>query len=206
MELAPSPLLVAAAVATPDLHSGAIGGARPGYVEAETGPDPHDGAVGVESPLLVAAAVTVPDLHSGARRRGKAWHVEALVAIHLQFPVGQRGPLLVATPVTVPDLQQRAVGGGRPWHVQAAIGARTPQDPGRTATPATTAVTSRRDAGLDSVVGRVRRVARRHRAFEEGSDGAIAVVATNAQENCALLVHGVVPARARSIPHRGQAT
>ncbi len=152
MELAPSPLLVAATVAGPDLHSGAVGGARPGHVKAETGPDPHDGAVGVEGPLLVAAAVAVVDLHPSARRRGEAWHVEALVAVHLQFPIGQRGPLLVATPVTVPDLQQRAVGGGRPWHVEAAIGAHTSQDPGRpTATTAAATIIGQAPAILEPV-------------------------------------------------------
>ena len=137
MGLAPSPLLVAAPVAGPDLHGGAVGGAGPGHVEAETGPATNDGAVGVEGPLLVAAPVAVVDLHPGARRRGEARHVEALVAVHLQFPVGQQGPLLVCPAVAVPDLQQRAVGCGHPWHVQTPIGAHTSQDPGRTAATAT---------------------------------------------------------------------
>ena len=97
--LLPGPLLVAAAVAGPDLHGGAVGGASPGHVEAETGPATNDGAVGVEGPLLVAAAVAVLDLHPGARRRGEARHVEALVAIHLQFPIGQEVHCWFAAPL-----------------------------------------------------------------------------------------------------------
>ncbi len=104
MELLPGPLLVAAAVAGPDPHCGAVSGASASHVEAETGPDTNDGAVGVEGPLLVAATVAGPDLHSRARRRGEAWHVEALVAVHLQLTIGQGGPLLVRAAVAVPDL------------------------------------------------------------------------------------------------------
>ena len=104
MGLLPGPLLVAAAVAGPDLRCGAVGGASAGHIEAEAGPDTNDSAVGVEGPLLVAAIVAVPDLHPGAWRRGEAWHVEALVAVYLQLTVGQSGPLLVAAAAAVPDL------------------------------------------------------------------------------------------------------
>jgi len=127
--LAPSPLLVAATVAGPDLHGGAVSSAGASHVEAETGPATNDGAVSVEIPLLVAAAVAVVDLHPGARRRGEVRHVEALVAVHLQLAVGQGGPLLVHPAVAIPDLQQRAIGRGKPWHIQAAVGAHAPQDP-----------------------------------------------------------------------------
>jgi hypothetical protein len=69
-------------------------------------------------------------------------------------------------------------------------------------------ILDRDDVGLDRVFGRVRRVARRHRTFEEGTCGPLAVVAANAQDNRALLVHGIVSrdVGALSIVHRGQVT
>src|SRR5690349_17952031 len=106
--LLPGPLLVAAAVTGPDLYRGAIGGARPGYIQAETRLPTHHGAIGVEIPLLVGPPVAVPDLHPRARGCGVVGDIEALIAVHLQLAVGQRGPLLVGPPVAVPDLQQRA--------------------------------------------------------------------------------------------------
>ncbi len=136
MQLLAGPLLVAAAVAGPDLHRGAIGSASAGHIEAEAGLATDDGAVGVEVPLLVRAVIAVVDLHPGARRLGVSRHVEALAAVHLQFTVGQGGPLLVRTAGTVIDLQQRAVGRSRPWHVQAPVRAHSPQRPGRTPTTA----------------------------------------------------------------------
>jgi hypothetical protein len=74
MELLADPLLVAAAVAGLDVHGGVVGGASPGHVEAETGPAPNNGTVGVEGPLLVRAIVAVPDLHPGARRLIRITH------------------------------------------------------------------------------------------------------------------------------------
>src|SRR5439155_24165837 len=91
----PAPLLVAAAVAGPDLDRGAVGGRRTGHVEAESGLDAHDRAVGVEPPLLVRSAVAVPDRDDRTRRGGVAEHVHALAAVHLERAVGQLGPLLV---------------------------------------------------------------------------------------------------------------
>ncbi len=83
MGLLPGPLLVAAAVAGPDLHSSAVGGASASHIEAEAGLSSHDSAIGVEDPLLVCPSVAAPDLHPGARRRAVVRHVEAHVAIHL---------------------------------------------------------------------------------------------------------------------------
>jgi hypothetical protein len=74
MGLAPGPLLIATAVAGLDVHGGVVCGASAGHVEAETGPVPNDGAVGVEGPLLVRATVAVPDLHPGARRLIRITH------------------------------------------------------------------------------------------------------------------------------------
>src|ERR1022692_624658 len=66
--LTEGPLLVGLAVARPQLGQGAVGGARARDVQAQSGLDAGDGAVGVELPLLVGAAVTGPDLHLRARR------------------------------------------------------------------------------------------------------------------------------------------
>jgi hypothetical protein len=63
MGLLPRPVLVAAAVAGPDLYCGAVGGASAGHIEAEARSRSDDGAVGVEGPLLVGTIVAVPDLH-----------------------------------------------------------------------------------------------------------------------------------------------
>src|ERR1019366_6049654 len=96
---------------------------------------------------------------------------------------------------------------GEAWRIQAAIGTHTSQDPGRTAaTSSATAIAGCHNTGLNCVISRVGRVARSHGTFEEGTNRTIAVVAANAQENGTLLVHGVVPGRTRSIPHRSQAT
>src|SRR5579875_221540 len=69
------------------------------------------------------------------------------------------------------------------------------------------AVASGYDAGLNSVIGRVRRIARRHHALVEGTGCTVAIVATNSENNSALLVHGIVARDigARSTVHRGQA-
>ncbi len=169
MGLLPGPLLVAAAAAGPDLHCGTVGGAGTGHIQAEAGLAADDGTVGVKGPLLVTAAITVVDLHPGPRRRSMTRHVKALVAVHLQLPVGEGGPLLVAAAVAVPDLQQRAVGCGRPWHIQAPIRAHSPQNSGRTTTAAAAAIASSHNVGLNSVFGRVRRVAGSHGTFKEGT-------------------------------------
>src|SRR5579883_988100 len=81
--LLPGPFLVAAAIAGPDLHRGAVGGTRPGHIKTETGLAAHHGAISVEIPLLVGAAVAVPDLHPRACRGGVIGHIQAFIAIHL---------------------------------------------------------------------------------------------------------------------------
>ncbi|HZR42196.1 MAG TPA: hypothetical protein VFB12_18895 [Ktedonobacteraceae bacterium] len=148
----PVPLLVAAASASPDFYRGAVGGATSIHVEAQTRLAAHHRAIRVEIPLLVSASVAVPDLHSGACCRGVIGHIQTLVAIHLQLPVGQGGPLLVGSTVAVPDLQQRAVRRRLSWHVQAAVGAHSPQDPScTTATASTATVVGQAPAILQAV-------------------------------------------------------
>src|SRR6185312_3255112 len=69
-------------------------------------------------------------------------------------------------------------------------------------------IPGRDDAGLHRVLGRVGRVARGHRALEPGAHVAVAVVAADAQDDAALLVHGPVPGlvgRQRAAPPRAQA-
>src|SRR5437667_9874668 len=148
MELLSVPLLVAVAVAGPDLHCGTVGGASSSHVEAEAGLATDDAAIGVEGPLLIGTTVAVVDLHPGACCRGVIRDVEALVAVHLQLTVGQGGPLLIGTAVAVPDLQQSAVGRGLTWHVQASVRSHTAQNSSRTAS---TAVTDGDDVRLNCV-------------------------------------------------------
>src|SRR5688572_30165534 len=94
------PALVGAAVAGPDDHGGAVGGAGAVDVEAQSGVDVADRAVGVEGPALVGAPVAVPDLHPGAGQ-GAGRHLQAF-AHHLQrLPAA--GVLLVGPAVAVPD-------------------------------------------------------------------------------------------------------
>lgn len=165
--LLPGPLLVAAAIAGPDLDGGAVGSASAGHIEAQTGLNSDDGAIGVQGPLLVGPTVAVPDLHAGPRCCGMIGHVETLVAEHLQLAIRQRGPLLVGPAAAVPDLQQGAVGRSRPWYIQAAIGAHSPQNSGTTAAATTAPVSRRNNVGLNSIFGRVRGIAGSHRAFKE---------------------------------------
>src|SRR5579883_2644415 len=79
--LLPGPFLVAATVAGPDLHRGAVGGTRPGHIKTETRLAANNGPIGVQVPLLIGPAVAVPDLHPGSRCRSVVGDVEALVAI-----------------------------------------------------------------------------------------------------------------------------
>ena len=53
--LSEGPLLVAAAVARPELDQGAVGGGGSGHVQAQARLDAGDGAVGVDVPLLIGA-------------------------------------------------------------------------------------------------------------------------------------------------------
>src|SRR6185437_6550040 len=71
------PLLVAAAVAGPQLDQRAVGGAGPGHVQAQPGLDTGDGAVGVDGPLLVRAAVARPDVQLSTRGGTEVGHVQA---------------------------------------------------------------------------------------------------------------------------------
>src|SRR5690348_1614927 len=74
------PLLVAAAVARPQLQQGAVGGPAARGVQAEPGLTAGDRAVGVDGPLLVAAAVAGVDVHLGAGAGALARGVQAVVA------------------------------------------------------------------------------------------------------------------------------
>ena len=64
---------------------------------------PGDGAVAVEVPLLVGAAGAVVDDDRRAVGGASAGGVEALVAVHPQFPGGGADPLLVRAGVAVVD-------------------------------------------------------------------------------------------------------
>src|SRR5258708_28060023 len=121
--LLPGPLLVAAAVASPDIHRGSVRGARADHVQAESRFAADDGAVGVEGPLLVGAAITVPDVHPGACGPGVAGDIEALAAVDLQLTARQVVPLLVGGAAAVPDIEQGPVGRDLVGHVQAPVGA-----------------------------------------------------------------------------------
>src|ERR1035438_8602416 len=150
----PSPLLVAAAVAGPDLHRGSVSGARAGHVQAEPGPAADDRPVGVEVPQLVGATGAGRYIHPGARGRGVAGDIEALAAVDLQFAVRQVVPLLVRAAIAVPDLQQGPVGGGEAGHVQAPVRADAAQHPGAgtgTAATTTTGVVADSPAVLEPV-------------------------------------------------------
>src|SRR3954453_14382971 len=98
------PLLIAAAVAGPQLQQGAVGRSGAGGVQAQAGLGAGDRAVGVERPLLVAAAVATPDVDLGAGARAAARGVQAGAAVDPQFTGRGAGPLLVAAAVAVPQL------------------------------------------------------------------------------------------------------
>src|ERR1022692_4138884 len=149
--LLPGPLLVAAAVAGPDLHRGSVRGARAGHVQAEPGPAADDRPVGVEVPQLVGATGAGRYIHPGARGRGVAGDIEALAAVDLQLAARQVGPLLVRAAVAVPDLQQGPVGRGQAGHVQAAVRADAAQHPGAGTGTAATGVVADSPAVLEPV-------------------------------------------------------
>ncbi len=116
------PLLVAAAVARPQLHGGAVGGRAAGDVQAQAGLDAGDRSVGVHPPLLVRAAAAGPDLHPGAGGGGVVGDVQALVAVDGQLVGGRQRPLLVGAVPAVVELKLGAVGLAAAHHVEAAAG------------------------------------------------------------------------------------
>ena len=94
---------------------GAVGGAAAVGVEAQSGLDAGDGAVGVDVPLLVVLVVAVPDDDGGAVGGAASAGVEALVAVDDQLLARGVGPGLAGGAVAVPELGRGAVGGGRAW-------------------------------------------------------------------------------------------
>src|SRR6202035_3786078 len=76
--------------------------------------------------------------------------------------------------------------------------------PGRPA-DAAGVVAGRDDGGLDGAFGGGCGVARGHHALVPGADGAVAVVAAGAEDDGALLLHGVVAAGAGAAEVGGQA-
>src|SRR6185295_7258768 len=120
--VAEAPLLVGAAVARPKDDLCTVGGARAVRVDAQSGLDVRDGAVGVDVPLLAESAGAVPDDDHGAVGRAPAGRVQALVAVHRQLLARGIGPPLVRAAVAVPQLRLRAVGGRGAGHVHAAAG------------------------------------------------------------------------------------
>src|SRR5690606_5284589 len=121
VESGAGPLLVGAAVAGPDVHLGAVGGAVAADVQALVRAHGGDAAVGVQGPSLVVLAVAVPDDHRGAVGRAGAVHVQALAAVHAQLTGAGGGPLLVGAAVAVPDVHLGAVGLGGAVDVQAPV-------------------------------------------------------------------------------------
>src|SRR5688572_22843767 len=81
IRLCPCPALVGAGVAGPDVDGGTVCRTGVADIEAQSGLDVTDRAVGVDGPLLVGGAVAVPDPCPGPGR-GAAWHLQAL-AHHL---------------------------------------------------------------------------------------------------------------------------
>src|SRR3954468_8866544 len=130
------PLLVAAAVAGPQLQQGAVGRSGAGGVQAQTGLVAGDRAVGVDRPLLVAASGAAPDVHLGAGAGALARGVQAVAAVDPQLTGGGVRPLLVAAAVAVP---QRHLGAGRlrlVRYVHAPAGADSDDRAGRAAVSA----------------------------------------------------------------------
>src|SRR6185437_7073963 len=121
---AQAPLLIGAAVATPELEPGPVGGAGAAGVQAQPRLGADDGAVGGDVPLLVGLAIAVPDDDSRAAAGALAIGVQAPVAVQGELPVGGVGPALVGAAVAVPKLRLGAVGGAA-GHVDAAAGAGT---------------------------------------------------------------------------------
>src|SRR5882724_4340056 len=120
--LSERPLLIAAAVAGPQLGQRPVGGAPTAHVQAEPRLHTGDRAVGVECPLLVRLAVAGPDLHLGARRGLVVVGVQAQLrtpAVDRQLVRRGVRPDLVDPAVAVPDLRPRSQGRGRVRHVEA---------------------------------------------------------------------------------------
>src|SRR5207302_10233934 len=106
------------------LNQGAVGGGGVGEVEAQSGLDSFDGAVGVDLPLLVGLAVAVPDDGFGSGCGALAVGVEAshaVAGVDGEFAGGGVGPGLVGSGVAVPDLQLGAGRGGVVVDVQAPV-------------------------------------------------------------------------------------
>src|SRR6185312_5385439 len=162
--------------------------------------DAGDGAVGVEVPLLVALAVAGPDVDFGAVGGAVAVGVEAVggaVDGEGELSGGGVGPVLVGLAVAVVDLLLGAAGGGGVRVVQALARTHRVQRTTRTAGATATAgaagtVPGCDDVGLDGGFGGGGGVAGGHDAFGEGAVDAVAVVAADAEDDRALLVHRVV--------------
>ncbi len=134
-------------------------------------------------------------------------HAVVPPTVMLSGPDGGVRPGLVRAAVAVPDLHLGAARGGRVRVVQALARAHAVQRAGRAAptTAGTGAVSGRGDVRLDGGLGRGRRVAGGHDALVEGAGGAVAVVAADAQQDRAFLVHRVVAGGTRSAEEGGQA-
>src|SRR5215469_14619591 len=201
------PLLVGAAVAGPEDELRPVGGVRRRVVEAHARVRVHDLAVG-RRPLLVGAAVAGPQLDEGAVDVLGAGDVHA-AAGDGEGAVAVDGPVLCAgVAVTVPDLHLGAVGAAAVVVVHALGAAEAGLDrAGRAARAAGgRGVAGRDDVGLDGRLSARRREAGGHDALVEGAGGALAVVAADAEDDRALLVHRVVARGADAAEVRRQGT
>src|SRR5690242_7031203 len=191
--VAQAPLLVGAAVAGPEDDLRAVGRTGGVGVQAESGLHTGDGAVGVDVPLLVGLSVAVPDDDGGAVGGAPVAGVEALGAIDRQLFAGRGRPALHGAAPAVVQLHLGAVRGAAVGYVDAAAGLTAHDlDVLLPATAAGVPVAGRGDVGLDRVLGRVGRVAGGHHALVERAGRAVAVVAADAEDDGAFLLHRVV--------------
>src|SRR6202023_3024902 len=199
------PLLVAAAVAGVKDELRPIRGIGAGIVEAHPRVRVHDLSVG-RLPLLVGAAVAGPPLDQGAVGVLGPGDVHA-AAVDGEGPVAVNGPVLCAgVAVAGPHLHLVAVRAARVVVVHAVAAVVAAHDRAGRARRAAGGggVAGRDDVGLHGGLGAGRRVAGGHDAFVEGAGGALAVVAADAEDDGALLVHRVIARWAHAAVARRQ--
>src|SRR5580698_848104 len=191
------PLLVGAAVARVNDELRSFGGIGGGVVEAHAGGRVDQLATAFRLPLLVGAAVACPPLDERPVGVLGAGDVHA-AAVDGERPVAVDGPVLRGgVAVARPHLHLVAVGAAGVIVVDAVGAVVAGHDrPGRPAAAARSAVAGRDDVGLDGGLGRGGRVAAGHDALVEGAGRALTVVAADAEDDRALLLHRVVAGRA----------
>ncbi len=202
-------LLGRGAVAVPDLQPGAVRRGPARRVQAPPGLRVQQRTVRLLHPLLATDTVAVPQLDLRAVRRPVAVDVQA-AAQRAEGAVGVVGPVLVlGVGLAVPQLNGGAVDPGVVGRHVDALAARTGDRSLRSARHVgLTGVADRDDVRLDRVLGRVGGIAGDHHTLEERAPVPVAVVAADAEDDAALLVHRLVAAARRqgAVPPRGQST